>query len=83
MLSSIPIRALFSVEKSALFAVARLLQILQQVSRQRPAGLTGGVTKGLHLRQGPILNVSASKALLLRGHIQIAGQQGTGMGAKV
>ena len=66
-----------------LFAVARLLQILQQVSGYSPAGLTGSVTQGLHFRQGLILNVSASKALLLWGHIQIAGQQGTGMGAKV
>ena len=66
-----------------LFVVARLLQILQQISSQRPAGRAGCVTQGLHLRQGLILNVSTSKALLLRGHIQIAGQQGTGMGAKV
>nr|DAO52860.1 MAG TPA: hypothetical protein [Caudoviricetes sp.] len=66
-----------------LFVVARLLQILQQISSQCPAGRTGCVTQSLHLRQGLILNVSASKALLLRGHIQITGQQGTGMGAKV
>lgn len=65
-----------------LFVVARLLQILQQISSQRPAGFTGGSVQ--LVKSGDLVGrVHHSKGLLIWRHAHIAGQSGADISAKV
>nr|DAM51835.1 MAG TPA: hypothetical protein [Caudoviricetes sp.] len=65
-----------------LFAVARLLQILQHVSSQRPAGRTGGSMQ--LVKCGNLVGrIHHCKGLLVRRHAHIAGQSGADVGTEV